>query len=89
MSQESLRSLLARAKEDQQFSEQLTDELLGVLANYGLSREEGIAVLANDEESLRKLSGADTEPYLAQVACPFATAYCAVSVGIVATRATR
>lgn len=64
MSAQSLLALLERMSTDEAFEKQITGEFAAVLNRYHITWAEASAFCANDEESLRKLTGSDVSPYL-------------------------
>jgi hypothetical protein len=63
MSQEGLNKLMKRINSDASFKKQLLENPAEALKNQDVSAAERMALLTNDEDALRRLTGGDTSGY--------------------------
>jgi len=94
MSEESLRRFLARLTEDGAFLESVRQDPQHAFEEFELSPAERVALATNDEDALRRLSGADVAAFgisladcLNSVLSPFQlTCQCQSPVAVPATK---
>ncbi|HXW80723.1 MAG TPA: hypothetical protein VEJ84_14570 [Acidimicrobiales bacterium] len=63
MSEDGLRRLLEKLDTDESFRQQVLDDPEAAIAGMGISGTERYALVANDQDALRRLVGAETSGY--------------------------
>jgi hypothetical protein len=63
LSEETLQRFLQRLEDDPEFAEKMQDDWEDALDELGLSQTELVAIATQDEDALRRLSGAEVSGY--------------------------